>query len=88
MKLRTSRILVAGYFAVMLVVVTWPGMLPFARIRPLILGLPFSFAWIALWVLGSVLVLWGADRVEARHRSAEARNRPLDADTDDTGSGS
>lgn len=70
MKLRTSRTLVAGYFAAMLVAVTWPGVLPFARIRPLILGLPFSFAWIALWVLGSVLVLWGADRIEARHRRA------------------
>lgn len=72
MKLRTARILVAGYFAVMLAVVTWPGILPFARIRPLVLGLPFTFAWIALWVLGSVLVLWWADRVEARHRRGEA----------------
>jgi len=52
----------------MLVVVTWPGMVPVARIRPLVLGLPFSFAWIAFWVAGSVVVLWAADRVESRYR--------------------
>ena len=69
MKLRTSRVLVAGYFALMLVFVTWPGMVPFARIRPLVLGLPFGFAWIALWIVGAVLVLWAADRVESRHRA-------------------
>lgn len=72
MKLRTARLLVAGYFALMLVFVTWPGILPFARIRPLVLGLPFTFAWIALWVAGSVVVLWAVDRVEARHRGVEA----------------
>jgi hypothetical protein len=52
----------------MLLVVTWPGALPFARVRPLILGLPFSLAWVSAWILGSIAVLWGVDRVERRHR--------------------
>ena len=43
-------------------------MLPFARVRPLILGLPFSFAWVAAWILGAVFVLVGLDRVEKRYR--------------------
>ena len=51
-----------------LVSVTWPGLVPFARIRPLILGLPFSMAWIAAWIAGSVIVLFLLDRVERRYR--------------------
>ncbi len=68
MSRRTARGLTAAYFVVMLLVVTWPGALPFARVRPLILGLPFSLAWVSAWILGSILVLWGLDRVERRHR--------------------
>jgi hypothetical protein len=55
----------------MLVAVTWPGALPFVRVRPFVLGLPFSFAWIALWILSSVFVLWGLDRVERRYRAGD-----------------
>jgi hypothetical protein len=68
MSLRTARALTGTYFGVMLVVVTWPGALPFGRVRPLVLGLPFSLAWIAGWILGAVFVLWGLDRVERRYR--------------------
>jgi len=68
MSLRTARILTAAYHLAMAVAVTWPGMLPFARVRPLVLGLPFSFAWVAGWVLGSLFVLLALDRVEKRHR--------------------
>ena len=68
MRLGTARILTGTYFVLMMVFVTWPGMVPFARVRPLVLGLPFSFFWIALWIAGSVLALWGLDRVEGRHR--------------------
>ncbi|MDX1647046.1 MAG: DUF3311 domain-containing protein [Longimicrobiales bacterium] len=68
MALRTARVLAGAYFVLMLVFVTWPGLVPFARVHPLILGLPFSMAWIAGWIAGSVLVLYGLDRVEARHR--------------------
>ena len=44
-------------------------MVPFARVEPFILGLPFSLAWIAAWIAGSVIVLFLLDRVERRHRT-------------------
>jgi TRAP-type C4-dicarboxylate transport system permease small subunit len=53
----------------MLISVTWPGMLPFARVEPFILGLPFSMAWLAIWIAGSVVVLYLLDRVERRYRA-------------------
>jgi hypothetical protein len=43
-------------------------MVPANRIYPLILGLPFSMAWIALWVILSFLVLLLVDRLEGRAR--------------------
>ena len=71
MTLRTARLLAGLYFLAMLAAVTWPGALPFIRVRPLVLGLPFSFAWIAGWILGAVFVLWGLDRVENRYRDGD-----------------
>jgi len=76
MSLRTARALTAVYFTAMTVCVTWPGLVPFARIRPLVLGLPFSMGWIAGWVAGSVVVLFLLDRVEARHRDRTAGRAP------------
>ena len=72
MSLRTARSLAIGYFLAMLLFVTWPGLVPFARVRPLVLGLPFSMAWIAGWIAGGVGVLWFLDRVEARYRRTGA----------------
>lgn len=69
MRLRAARLLTGGYFLLMLVFTTWPGAVPFSRVRPLVLGLPFSFAWVAGWILGSVFVLVALDRVEKRHRT-------------------
>lgn len=74
MSLRTARLLTGTYFTLALVAVTWPGLVPFARIRPLILGLPFSMAWIAAWIAGSVVVLFLLDRVERRHRPDGGRH--------------
>jgi hypothetical protein len=68
MKLRTARALTGAYLVAALVFVTWPGLLPFARIEPLVLGLPFSMAWIAGWVIGVLVVLVLLDRVEKRYR--------------------
>lgn len=45
------------FFLLFVVAVTWPGMTAFNRVQPLILGLPFSMAWIALWVVLSFLML-------------------------------
>ena len=71
MSLRTARVLTCIYLALAMFFVTWPGLVPFARIEPLVLGLPFSMAWIAGWIAGSVFVLYGLARVERRHRDGE-----------------
>ena len=71
MKLGTARLLTGVYLVVALVVVTWPGMVPFARVRPLVFGLPFAFFWVAAWIAGVVPVLYLLDRVERRYRPGE-----------------
>lgn len=71
MSLKTARILAGTYFTLMAVVVTWPGMVPFGRVRPLVLGLPFSLFWVAAWITVSVAVLYLLDRVERRFRDEE-----------------
>ena len=68
MSLRTARLLTGLYFVAMTVFVTWPGFVPFARVEPFVLGLPFAMAFIAAWISGAVLVLVLLDRVEKRHR--------------------
>ena len=68
MNLKTARGLTGGYLMLAMIFVTWPGVLPFARVEPLILGLPFSMAWTAGWIAGLVPVLSLLDRVERRHR--------------------
>jgi hypothetical protein len=80
MSLRTARALTAVYFTAMTVFVTWPGLVPFARIRPLVLGLPFSMAWIAAWVAASVVVLFLLDRVERRYRRTAPDGRTTGSD--------
>ncbi len=70
MSLRTARALTGIYLLAALVAVTWPGLIPFARVEPMILGLPFALAWIAAWVAGTVIVLYLLDRVERRYRDA------------------
>ena len=61
-----ARALTVAFFALYAVAVTWPGFVPFNRIRPLVLGLPFSMAWVTLWIVGGALVLWMLDRAERR----------------------
>jgi hypothetical protein len=70
-KLATARTLTILYFIGYAVAVTWPGIVPFNRVRPTVLGLPFVMVWMALWIVGALFVLWGLDRVEARHRRGE-----------------
>jgi hypothetical protein len=70
-KLRSARALAGTYLLAALFFVTWPGLVPFARIEPFVLGLPFSMAWIAGWVVGVVFVLVLLDRVEKRHRDGD-----------------
>ena len=54
------------YFVVMAVAVTFPGVRPFNAIYPLILGLPFSFAWVVGWVIGAGVVFFLVYLVENR----------------------
>lgn len=65
MSARAARILVAAFFVGYTVFLTWPGALPFNRIRPLVLGLPFSMVWVAIWVALSVPVLLILHHAEA-----------------------
>lgn len=69
MTLKTARALTWTYLVLAILAVTWPGILPFARIRPLIFGLPFSMAWIATWVAGCVVVFGLLELVERKHRT-------------------
>ncbi len=68
MSLRSARFLTASYIVLMAVAVVWPGAVPASRIRPFVLGLPFSFFWPAAWVALGAPVLYLLDRVERRHR--------------------
>lgn len=68
MSVRAVRALVFAFFVAYAVAVTWPGAVPFNRVRPLILGLPFNLAWGAAWIVAGGLVLWWLDRSEARVR--------------------
>lgn len=71
MSLKTARTLTGLYFTLATLSMTWPGILPFARVEPLVFGLPFSLAWIAAWISGSIVVLYLLDRVERRYRDGD-----------------
>jgi TRAP-type C4-dicarboxylate transport system permease small subunit len=62
---RAGRILFVGFFLAYALAVTWPGVLPFNRVRPFVLGLPFSFAWVALWIVLGLVVFLIVHRAEA-----------------------
>ncbi|MFH1762675.1 MAG: DUF3311 domain-containing protein [Gemmatimonadota bacterium] len=71
MNARRVRWGAALFFLLFVLAVTWPGMILFNRIHPLVLGLPFSMFWIALWVFCSFLVLILVDSVEGQDRGAD-----------------
>ena len=73
MSLETARVLAGAYLVVAMICVTWPGFVPFARVEPQILGLPFAMAWVAGWVAGVFVVLALVERVERRHREGGER---------------
>jgi hypothetical protein len=61
----------AGFFLLFTAAVTWPGLIPFNRVQPTILGLPFTMAWIALWVVLSFVVLLLVDRLGDSSREGD-----------------
>jgi len=70
-SVRSVRLVATIFFIAFALAVTWPAMIPFNRIEPLVFGLPFSMFWIACWVAVSFLVLVWVDRSEERAREAE-----------------
>ena len=39
------------------------------RIYPVVLGIPFNFFWLVLWILLTPICLWGAYSIETRRDS-------------------
>ncbi len=68
MSVRSARILTFVFFLLYAVVLTYPGTIPFNRFRPQVLGLPFSFFWVALWVTLAIVVLLILHHAETRNR--------------------
>ncbi len=58
--------LAVACFALYALAVHWPGVLPFAGSRPFVLGLPFSFFWIVLWIVLGGLALALVELTRAR----------------------
>lgn len=46
------------------------------RIHPIVLGLPFNFFWLILWMLLTPLCMWGA----YQHEQRRAEEKPNDKD--------
>lgn len=72
MSTRAVRGAAALFFLLYTVGVTWPGAVPLNRIRPFVLGLPLSLAWVALWLVLSFGVLLWLDRHETADEDADA----------------
>ena len=75
-RVRLVRAGATIYFVLFLVFVTWPGFVPFNRPLPLVLGLPFNMAMIALWVGFGAVVLFVLDRSEEAHRAERQSRSP------------
>ena len=53
------------------------GILFANRVRPLVLGIPFLFFWLAAWVVGTSIVMWvilRLDRAHEREHDGRARS--------------
>lgn len=56
-KGRLADRLVVAWFVFVFLALMWPLYLPAARVRPLVLGMPFSLFWIAALLVASFAVL-------------------------------
>lgn len=50
------------FFAAYIIFLTYPGMVPFNRVRPFILGMPFNLFWVTLWIVLGAVVLWALEQ--------------------------
>jgi NADH:ubiquinone oxidoreductase subunit 2 (subunit N) len=73
MKNRLVPTLAVAFYLAMAFFVTYPGYVPFDRIRPFVLGMPFAMFWQVLCIIASIFVLTGVYRWEKR-RSAARRS--------------
>jgi hypothetical protein len=65
--MRSAHVALAVYLTVCLAALIWPLHLHLgARIEPYVLGLPFSLAWNAGWVLLTFVVLVVFDHAQGR----------------------
>ncbi len=76
MRQRVVHALAIIYFLAMLVAVTYPGYVPFNRIRPFVLGIPLSLFWQLIWISGAVVVLGGLFIWEKKRRRLRHSQRP------------
>ena len=63
---RWARALGIVYFVMMTVAVTFPGLALVNTIRPFIFGIPFVFAWVLSWLVGSLVVFYVLYRAYSR----------------------
>lgn len=82
MTVRAARRIVIALLVLYAVFLTWPGIVPFNRIEPLVLGLPFVMFWIACWVVlvGVAFALLNALETREEDRRAAAAATTSHAD--------
>ena len=73
LSVRAVRIGATLYFVLFALFVMWPVFTPFNHPLPLVFGLPFNMAMIALWVAFGSVVLFVLDRSEERYRAGDDR---------------
>ncbi len=66
MKLKAVRTATVAFLLLVGFLAMWPGLLPFNRVRPLVLGLPFVMAWLTLLLLLVGVALWVLEVAERR----------------------
>lgn len=66
---RRRRVVFVMILIVAAASLVWPGYLPFSGIRPFVLGLPLSMAWVAFWILAMFAAMIWLYRSEDPNRS-------------------
>ncbi len=66
MKLKVVRTATVAFLLLDGFLTMWPGLVPFNRVHPLVLGLPFVMAWLTLLLLLVGVALWVLEVAERR----------------------
>lgn len=72
---RLARWLIVVWGAAYVVCLSWPGLVPFNRIEPKIMGMPFVMAFVAGWLVLGLLVLIVVDRAISAEEDDTAADR-------------